>query len=102
MAKKLNTETLVDVEITKFETKLKEFQSYLELNAIVTKVIDGSGIILTEENQGLLHDEILIQIKMQDAVLQWLPLLKKLKEIEVEKEKENRGNVEVGGLFKKD
>lgn len=101
MAKAIKVDNLVDVEIKKFEAKLEEFQNYMELNTIVTKVTDGNKILLTEENQGLLHDEILIQIKMQDAVLAWMPLLKKLREVEAEKASQIRGNVEVGDHFKK-
>lgn len=101
MAKKLNPDNLIDVEIKKFEAKLAEFQNYMQMNTIVTQVTDGDKILLTEENQDLLHEEILIQIKMQDAVLSWMPLLKKLRETEKEKVDENRGDIEVGGNFKK-
>jgi len=101
MAKVLKIDNLVEVEIQKFEAKLQEFQDYMKLNTIVTRVTDGDKILLTEENQGLLHDEILIQIKMQDAVLSWMPLLKKLREVEKEKASEIRGDVPVGDHFKK-
>lgn len=100
MAKKPKIEELIGPELGNFEEKLKEFQQYLKINTIITKVTDGNSILLTEENQDKLHKEIIVQMKMQEYVLNWLPLLKRLKETEVITEK-TYGNKEVGGAFRK-
>lgn len=101
MAKKsVDLDSLIHIELTKLEDKVNQFQDYLEMNTIVTQVTSESEIILTEENQDKLHKEILIQIKMQDALFNWLPLLKKLKETELNKEVEVRGDGHVGNFFK--
>jgi tyrosine-protein phosphatase YwqE len=100
MAKKIDNKNLVLFELNKLENKVNEFQSYLELNPINASVTRGNEIILTEENQDKLHKEIVIQIKMQDALFSWIPLLEKLREGEQNKELETRGDIEVNGLFK--
>lgn len=102
MSKKVNIESIIESEIQKVEAKVHEFQQYMTDNNISGVVSSGGEFSLSEENQDKLHKEIAMQIKMMDSVLNWLPLLKKLREVEVEKEKENRGNVKVGGLFKSD
>lgn len=106
MGRKINPDSLIAAEIEDLDDKVKEFQKYLRLNTIVSKV-SKSGISLTideimlsEEQQDKLHKEILIQIKMQDALFVWLPLLKKLRETEEGKQLETRGDVKVNGMFK--
>lgn len=99
MAKKINSDNLIHLEIQKLESKVNEFQEYLAMNTIVTKVTDGSSITLTEENQDMLHKEITIQIKMQFALFEWLPLLEKLKEKKADKI-DLRGGAQMNGLFK--
>jgi hypothetical protein len=101
MAKKIDTKNLILFELAKLENKVNEFQTYLELNPITAQVTKGNEIILSEENQDKLHKEIVIQIKMQSALFEWLPLLEKLRESENNKELETRGNLEVNGLFKR-
>lgn len=100
MAKKINTDSLIHVELEKLEKKVKEFQTYLELNSILysgTTRMDEDN----EVDQDKLHKEIVVQIKMQDALFVWLPLLDKLKAGEQGKELETRGNIEVNGLYKR-
>lgn len=107
MAKKINPDSLIGAEIEHIEEKIKEFQDYLRINSIVTKVTKTNDvlrideIVLTEEQQDKLHKEILVQIKMQYALFDWLPLLKKLKETDETKGLETRGDIEVNGMFKK-
>lgn len=106
MAKKIDPDRLISVELEHLENKVKEFQDYLRLNTIVTKVTVANRsanideILLSEDAQDKLHKEIVIQIKMQDALFTWLPLLEKLKEGEASKELETRGDIAVNGLFK--
>jgi len=99
MAKKINTKDIILFELTKLEAKVNEFQAYLELNPINAQVTKGNEIMLSEENQDKLHKEIVIQIKMQDALFSWIPLLEKLREGEQTKQLETRGDIEVNGLF---
>lgn len=102
MAKKqINPNDILLFELTKLENKVNEFQAYLELNPINAQVTKGNEIMLTEENQDKLHKEIVIQIKMQDALFSWLPLLQKLREGEQAKQLETRGDIEVNGMFKR-
>lgn len=101
MAKKFNTDNIIGKEILSLEDKVKEFQDYLKLNKIISKVTNGSEILLSEENQDKLHKEIVVQIRMQDAIFNWLPLLKKLREIEDDTAIETRGDIPISGLFKK-
>jgi hypothetical protein len=90
----------VDVEISRVEEKIKEFQDYLKENTIITKVVNGR-LKEASEDQSMRHKEIEIQIKMNEAVLRWLPLLKVLREDEVEKKGvETRGDVQVSGIYK--
>jgi len=107
MAKKIQIDNLIVKEIQELEEKVKEFQTYLRINTIISTVIEHSDssntdyIRLTEEQQEKLHKEILVQIKMQDAVFNWLPLLKKLRESTAEKEmNETRGDIPINGMFK--
>lgn len=100
MAKTIKPESYIHFELKKIESKVKEFQDYLSLNPITAQVTKGNEILLSDENQDKLHKEIVIQIKMQDALFNWLPLLEKLREDE-SKEVEKRGDVKIGGMFKK-
>lgn len=100
---KVNLDSLISVELKKFEQKLEQFQKYLELNDFLTQP-DGlrfDDTDVTGEDQEIRHKEILIQIKMQDAVLSWLPLLEKLKQGEEGKGLETRGDIEPGSNFKR-
>ena len=97
---KIKVESLINVEIEKLQAKVNQFQKYLEMNPITAQVTKDSEIILSQDNQDKLHKEIIIQIKMQDALFNWLPLLEKLKKGEEGKELETRGDIEINGLFK--
>lgn len=97
--KKLDDKSLIHLNLEKLEAKVDEFQKYLQMNTIVTKVTNKDEILLSEDDQDKLHKEILIQIKMQDALFTWLPALEKLKEKELET-KNVRGDMEVGDMFK--
>lgn len=101
MAKKVNPQDIILFELEKLEAKVNEFQKYLELNTINAQITKDGAITLSEENQDKLHKEIVIQIKMQDALFNWLPLLQKLREGEQNKQLETRGDVEVNGLFRR-
>lgn len=101
MAKTIKTEGLIDVELEKLDGKVQEFQKYLEINSILNA---NNGIRYDEveiESQDKLHKEIVIQIKMQDALFSWMPLLKKLREETAAKSMETYGDVEVNGLYRK-
>lgn len=101
MAKaKITDQSLIHFELEKLEAKVNQFQTYLEMNPITAVVTQGNEVILTEENQDKLHKEILIQIKIQDVLFNWLPALEKLKEKKVDKIS-TRGDIEVSGLFKR-
>jgi len=98
---KVTIDSLIHLELSKLERKVKEFQSYLELNPINASVTKGGDVLLSEDAQDKLHKEIVIQIKMQDALFNWLPLLEKLKAKESEKKPETRGDIEIGDFFNK-
>lgn len=103
MAKKIDVDKLISTELENFENKLKEFQDYLLINSIIypkSNSVRIDELNMTEEDQEKLHKEISIQIKMQDAVLTWLPLLDKLRETKAEKTMDVRSNEEMAGLFK--
>lgn len=98
MAKKIDEKSIIDLELKKIEDKVNEFQSYLEDNSITkVKPLEHNE---NDNYQDKLHKEILVQIKMQDALFSWLPLLQKLKELDSEKEVSTRGDVPINGLFK--
>ncbi len=99
MPKKINPENLIGTELDKVEDKVREFQRYMKDNNISGVASTGGEFTLSEENQEQLHKEITMQIKMMDAVLNWLPLLKKFRETTQAKE-EVRGGIEVGEHFK--
>lgn len=100
MAKRVDLKKLVHFELERLEEKVKEFQDYLQVNSITAKVTSGNEVVLSEDNQDKLHKEIVIQIKMQDALFSWIPLLEKLRETEDSKQLETRGDIEVNGMFK--
>jgi hypothetical protein len=100
MAKKVDVKSLISVELNKLERKIKEFQDYLIMNPITTQVTKDGAISLPEADQSLLHKEIAVQIKIQDALFSWMPLLEKLRETEDEKPMATRGDIEINGLFK--
>lgn len=97
---KLTEKNLIDLELQKLQSKVDEFQNYLAMNKITAQVTSGNDIILGEDDQDKLHKEIIVQIKMQDAVFNWLPLLEKLKEKDIAKQ-ETYGDAKVGGHFNK-
>lgn len=99
MAKKINPESLIAFELDNLENKVKEFQRYLTFNSILENDKGINYDELQEDKQDKLHKEIVIQIKMQDALFSWLPLLEKLKEGEADKKVEIRGDVELNGLY---
>lgn len=92
MAKK--NEGVIALEISKYEEKIKEFQDYLEQNNVVTKVTSKGEYNEADNVQDKRHKEILIQIKMMDALPNWLSALKKLREEEIDK-LELRGGTEM-------
>lgn len=96
---KIKVDSLINIELSKLENKVKEFQDYLEMNSIVAKVTGNSEIFLGLEQQDQLHKEIVIQIKIQDALFNWMPLLEKLREEKDNKKIETRGDVPVNGMF---
>jgi hypothetical protein len=97
---KLDNRSLIKFELKRLEDKVKEFQDYLAINKINNSVVNSDNtFILAEDTQDQLHKEILIQIKMQDAVFNWVPLLEKLREVKGEI-LETRGDIEINGLFK--
>ena len=92
--KKLDSKSLVDLELSKLEKKVQEFQTYLEQNSILkAKTLDS-----TDDYQDKLHKEMLVQIKVQDALFNWMPLLAKLRETEEDKV-ELRGGGELNGMY---
>ena len=101
MAKKINTDSLIGVELDKLESKVKEFQKYLEINNILTMRGTVRFDEVEEDLQDKLHKEMIIQIKVQDAIFNWLPLLEKLREDKKTKALETRGDVAINGMFKK-
>lgn len=96
--KKIDDLSLIHFNLEKLETKVDEFQKYLEMNPITASVTKDNEIILAIDQQDQLHKEILIQIKMQDALFSWMPLLEKLKEREKEVNSVY-GDNEIGGMF---
>lgn len=89
MATKAKTDSLIAVELDKFEKKLNELQRYLLLN-----------IIDSDMHPDIKYKEIDCQLKIQNHVLNWLPILEKLREGDAKKKMEVRGGQEVNGMFK--
>jgi hypothetical protein len=100
---KVKVESLIGFELDRLEAKVQEFQKYLEINSIITSTkglrLDEDALSLDAQDK--LHKEIVIQIKMQDALFAWMPLLEKLREGAESKKLETRGDVEVSNHFKK-
>jgi hypothetical protein len=96
MAQKLSKESLIAVELSRLDEKIKEFQDYLEKNTIITKVKDNK---LKEADDTNRHKEIDTQIKMINALFIWLPSLDKLRDVDDTKKFEARGGAETNGLF---
>lgn len=96
-ASKIDNKSIIHFELEKLENKVNEFQEYLEINSITKKAVDNKD---DDNVQDDLHKEILIQIKMQDALFGWLPLLEKLRDGLSKKGVETRGDIEINGLFK--
>lgn len=99
--KKIDEKSLIHFNVRKLEDKINEFQNYLQINTINTAVTKDNEILLNLDTQDQLHKEILIQIKMQDALFTWIPLLEKLKQHEQEINS-IRGDAKIGGMFMKD
>lgn len=100
-AKKLDDKSLIHFNLQKLEDKVNEFQTYLEINKINSVVTKDGEINIKLEQQDMLHKELLVQIKVQDALFSWMPILLKLKEGEQEKTNiETLGDVEINGLYK--
>lgn len=99
MAKKLDPQSLIHFELAKLEDKVHEFQQYLQTNTIISSV-SPDAFDMADDQQDKLHKEIIIQIKMQDALFNWMPVLEKLRESTNAKQIETRGDIVVNGLFK--
>src|SRR6476620_2304270 len=102
MAKAVKVESLIEFELNRLEDKINEFLTYLKINSIT---VNKNGFRLDDDSltldaQDKLHKEIVIQIKMQDALFAWMPLLERLREAQNNKV-ETRGDVEVSSHFKK-
>jgi hypothetical protein len=100
-AKKIDEKSLIHFNLEKLEAKVNEFQDYLEMNSINSIVTKDGEVELSLDAQDQLHKEILVQIKMQDALFSWMPILEKLKEGENNKTNiDTYGDKEINGLFK--
>lgn len=102
--KKINPDSLIAVELEKLQKKVNEFQTYLELNSINYVISKDREFDITVDTQDKLHKEIIVQIKMQDALFNWLPVLEQLKAGKTEDSNaviETRGDIPVNGLFNK-
>lgn len=86
MAKK-NNDSVIALEIEKYEQKINEFQTYLETHDI-RRIGEFDG----EEDK---YKEIDTQIKMMNALPNWLVSLKALKEAAEEAKTELRGGNEI-------
>ena len=85
---KINKDSLISIELEKISAKVEEFQTYLENKKIAA-----------ESDTKSRHEEIEIQIKMQNALFQWLPILENLRSLgmnEEEKEDYRRGTKPAG------
>lgn len=82
---------VIALEIEKYEAKIKEFQDYLELNQIKDAYFE------TEQDK---HKEIDTQIKMMNALPNWLLSLKQLKEDAKDKPIELRGGAQINDVAK--
>jgi hypothetical protein len=90
MAKKNKDDSIIALELERFEKKIKEFQDYLEFTSI-------KSIGDTKER----HSEIDAQIKILNALPNWLASYEKLLEQnDASKELILRGDEEMSGLMK--
>lgn len=90
---KINKDSLIHVELEKITAKVTEFQDYLENKKIAAEIDTKAR-----------HDEIDIQIKMQNALFAWLPVLENLRSLgmnEEEKEEYRKGTRPAGIASKK-
>jgi hypothetical protein len=89
MQKKQNT--LINVELDRFEKKLNELQRYLLDN-----------VINDEMHPDTKYKEIDCQLKVMQSVLNWLPVLEVLRGGEAKKDArlETRGGSELNEMFK--
>ena len=101
--KKQLSDSLIGVELEKFDKKLAEFQNYLQMNPITSMVNKkGAMEIETDDMEVNHHKEIDTQIKIMNSILVWLPTLEKLRETSNKQKKlETRGDVELPGMASK-
>lgn len=84
------TNSLIGLELAKLEKKIKQYQEYLE-----------EFNIRTMKDQAERHKEIDCQIKIMNALPNWLASLEKLYGVENEKKEiEIRGGEEMNGMMK--
>lgn len=91
MAKKIKENSPIALQLEEFKEKINEYQSYLNS-------IDINKIRDTKER----HNEVDCQIKIMNALPQWLAALEKLLEDadDIKKEIEVRGGDEMSGIMK--
>lgn len=100
-SKKLDEKSLIHYNLEKLEAKVNEFQDYLQLNKINSSVTKDGHVSLGIDAQDQMHKELIVQIKVQDALFKWLPILEELKEgKKTINEIETYGDVEINGLYK--
>ncbi len=87
MAKK-DKNNVIALEIENFENKIKEFQIYLHTH-------DIRRIGEFEKEGGDKYKEVDLQIKMMNALPNWLVALKSLKEAAAELQEDLRGDSEM-------
>jgi hypothetical protein len=97
---KTKKDSPIALETAEYEEKIREFQSYLKINAVISKVTKAGTIQEEADSQDKRHKEILIQIKVMDSLPGWLLALKKLREEQEEHELKTRGDVDVPGIYK--
>lgn len=86
MAKKKDN-NIIALEIEKFEEKINEFQTYLEVNNI--------NRVGEYEDDGKKYKEIETQLKIMAALPALLEALKRLREVSQERQMETRGDVDI-------
>lgn len=91
MAKKIKENSPIALELKKFESKINQFQDYLR-DFTISDIVDDKQR----------HNEIDCQIKILNALPQWLAALEKLLEQEdVTEQIETRGDQEISGIMSK-
>lgn len=94
MAKKKNSSDTAALEMERFESKIKQFQDYLEFNNI-------NRIGEMDVDASKRHQEIQCQIKIMDALPGWISGLQKLRDSATGNESiELRGDAEPNGMMK--